>query len=180
MGLVAPVAAVLSAAIPTFVSAFADGFRVSGRYRLYPAGIASGSSPGPKEMRSPEGLGVAVLAGMVLLVFSSAPIRGNASALWWPLVRGRCFSGYGSHRLFGRHLRAVQRRVGMPWLPTLDIGGRLRSSRAAQTGRLDAAVVLSSLIPRDRVLARIFLHDTLAHPHPRHGAALAAVPMIAG
>jgi drug/metabolite transporter (DMT)-like permease len=54
--------------------------------------------------------------------------------------------------------------------------------RASQIGRLDDAVVLSSLYPAVTVLlARIFLHEHFSRTRTiGMVAALAAVPMIAG
>jgi uncharacterized membrane protein len=64
----------------------------------------------------------------------------------------------------------------------LDITGSAVFIRAAQIGRLDAAVVLSSLYPAVTVvLARIFLHEHFSRARTiGMVAALAAVPMIAG
>ncbi len=64
----------------------------------------------------------------------------------------------------------------------LDITGSAVFVRAAQLGRLDAAVVLSSLYPAVTViLARIFLHEHFSRARTLGMvAALAAVPIIAG
>jgi drug/metabolite transporter (DMT)-like permease len=64
----------------------------------------------------------------------------------------------------------------------LDISGSVAFIRAAQIGRLDVAVVLSSLYPAVTVLlARFFLHEHFSRARTfGMVAALAAVPMIAG
>ena len=64
----------------------------------------------------------------------------------------------------------------------LDIGGSIAFVRAAQIGRLDIAVVLSSLYPAVTVvLARVFLQEHFSRARTLGMvAALAAVPMIAG
>jgi len=64
----------------------------------------------------------------------------------------------------------------------LDITGSAVFIRASQIGRLDDAVVLSSLYPTVTVLlARIFLHEHFSRARTiGMVAALAAVPMIAG
>ena len=64
----------------------------------------------------------------------------------------------------------------------LDITGSVAFIRASQIGRLDVAVVLSSLYPAVTVvLARIFLHEHFSRARTLGMlAALAAVPMIAG
>ena len=64
----------------------------------------------------------------------------------------------------------------------LDITGSVVFIRAAQIGRMDDAVVLSSLYPAVTVLlARIFLHEHFSRFRTVGMiAALIAVPMIAG
>jgi drug/metabolite transporter (DMT)-like permease len=64
----------------------------------------------------------------------------------------------------------------------LDITGTAVFIRASQIGRLDDAVVISSLYPAVTVLlARIFLHEHFSRSRTiGMVAALAAVPMIAG
>jgi drug/metabolite transporter (DMT)-like permease len=64
----------------------------------------------------------------------------------------------------------------------LDITGSVVFIRASQIGRLDSAVVLSSLYPAVTVvLARVFLHEHFSRGRTLGMvAALAAVPMIAG
>jgi uncharacterized membrane protein len=64
----------------------------------------------------------------------------------------------------------------------LDITGSTVFIRASQIGRLDDAVVLSSLYPAVTVLlARIFLHEHFSRARTiGMVAALVAVPMIAG
>jgi len=188
MGLVAPVAAVLSAAIPTFVSAFADGF--PGVWKVFGfilAGIGVWLiSRTEGNAGRPEGLGVAVLAGIGFAGFLiCAHKAGNASALWVATCsRAAAFLVTAAIVLFGRHLRAVAAPVLAIAVVAglLDIGGSIAFIRAAQTGRLDAAAVLSSLYPAVTVvLARIFLHEHFSRTRNLGMvAALAAVPMIAG
>jgi len=64
----------------------------------------------------------------------------------------------------------------------LDITGSTVFIHAAQIGRLDSAVVLSSLYPAVTVvLARVFLHEHFSRGRTwGMVAALVAVPMIAG
>ena len=182
---VAPVAAVLSAAIPTFVSAFADGF--PGVWKVFGfilAGIGVWLiSRTEGNAGRPEGLGVAVLAGIGFAgFFICAHKAGNASALWVATCsRAAAFLVTAAIVLFGRHLRAVAAPVLAIAVVAglLDIGGSIAFIRAAQTGRLDAAVVLSSAVTV--VLARIFLHEHFSRTRTLGMvAALAAVPMIAG
>jgi len=188
MGLVAPVAAVLGAAIPTLVTAFAEGFpgyrHVFG-FILAGVGIwlISRSEAG---VGRPEGLGMAVLAGIGFAGFYLCIHRaGNGSALWIATCsRFGALLVTGSIVLFGRHLRAVAAPVlGIALVAgILDISGTAVFIRASQIGRLDDAVVLSSLYPAVTVLlARIFLHEHFSRARTiGMVAALAAVPMIAG
>jgi drug/metabolite transporter (DMT)-like permease len=188
MGLVAPVAAVLGAAIPTLVTAFAEGFpgyRHLFGFILAGVGvwlISRTESGGGR----PEGLGMAVLAGIGFAGFYLCIHRaGNGSALWIASCsRVGALLVTGSIVLFGRHLRAVAAPVlGIALVAgILDISGTAVFIRASQIGRLDDAVVLSSLYPAVTVLlARIFLHEHFSRARTiGMVAALAAVPMIAG
>jgi uncharacterized membrane protein len=188
MGLVAPVAAVLGAAIPTIVTAFAEGFP---GYRHVLGFILAGIgvwliSRSETGVGRPEGLGMAVLAGTGFAGFYLCIHQaGNASALWVAASsRSASLVVTGAIVLLGRHLRGVPMPVlGIAVVAgILDITGSTVFIRAAQIGRLDAAVVLSSLYPTVTVvLARIFLHEHFSRARTiGMVAALAAVPMIAG
>jgi drug/metabolite transporter (DMT)-like permease len=188
MGLIAPVAAVLGAAIPTIVTAFAEGFPSNRHvFGFVLAGIGvwliSRSEAG---VGRPEGLGMAVLAGIGFAGFYLCIHQaGNASALWTSACsRFASLLVTGAIVLFGRHLSAVPAPVlGIAFAAgILDISGSAVFIRASQIGRLDDAVVLSSLYPAVTVLlARIFLHEHFSRSRTAGMvAALVAVPMIAG
>ncbi len=188
MGLIAPVAAVLSAAIPTIVTAFAEGLPSPRHvFGFILAGIGvwliSRSEAG---IGRPKGLGMAVLAGIGFAGFYLCIHQaGNASALWTATCsRFASLMVTGAFVLFGRHLRAVPAPVlGIAVVAgILDITGSAVFVRASQLGRLDDAVVISSLYPAITVLlARIFLHEHFSRARTiGMVAALAAVPMIAG
>ena len=188
MGLVAPVAAVLGAAIPTLVTAFAEGFP---GYRHVLGFILAGIgvwliSRTEDDAGRPEGLGMAVLAGIGFAGFYLCVHQaGNSSPLWIAACsRSGALLVTGSIVLFGRHLRAVPTPVlGIAVVAgILDITGSAVFIRASQIGRLDDAVVLSSLYPAITVLlARVFLHEHFSRARTiGMVAALAAVPMIAG
>ena len=111
MGLVAPVAAVLGAAIPTLVTAFAEGFP---GYRHVFGFILAGVgvwliSRTEAGVGRPEGLGMAVLAGIGFAGFYLCIHQaGNGSALWIATCsRFGALLVTGAIVLFGRHLRAV-------------------------------------------------------------------------
>jgi uncharacterized membrane protein len=188
MGLIAPVAAVLSAAIPTMVTAFVEGYPGTRQVLGFVlAGIGVWLiSRSENDAGRPEGLGVAVLSGIGFAGFYLCIHRaGNASALWVAACsRSASFLVTGVIVLFGRHLRAVPAPVLAIAMVAgvLDITGSAAFIRASQIGRLDMAVVLSSLYPAVTVvLARIFLHEHFSRGRTLGMvAALAAVPMIAG
>jgi drug/metabolite transporter (DMT)-like permease len=188
MGLVAPVAAVLGAAIPTVVTAFAEGFP---GYRHVLGFVLAGIgvwliSRTEGDAGRPEGIGMAVLAGIGFAGFYLCVHQaGNASPLWIAACsRSGAFLVTGSIVLFGRHFRVVSTSVLAIAVVAgiLDITGSTVFIRASQIGRLDDAVVLSSLYPAVTVvLARVFLHEHFSRARTiGMVAALAAVPMIAG
>jgi len=188
MGLTAPVAAVLGAAIPTIVTAFAEGFpgyRHVGGFVLAGIGVWLISRAEDGAGR-PEGLGFAVLAGVGFAGFYLCINKaGSGSALWIAVVsRFASFVVTSAFVLVGRHIRAVPTSVLALAVFTgvLDITGSIVFIRAAQSGRLDEAVVLSSLYPAVTVLlARIFLHEHFSRARTVGMlAALLAVPMVAG
>lgn len=188
MGLTAPVAAVLGAGIPTIVTSFTVGFpgyrQVAG-FALAIVGVWLISRTEESSGR-PEGLGLAILAGIGFAGFYLCVNQARENSALWVAVMSR----FGALVvtcgivLFGRKLALVATPVfGLAILAgCLDTSGSALFVRATQIGRLDAAVVLSSLYPAVTVLlARAFLHE-----HFSRGktigmlAALAAVPMIAG
>lgn len=188
MGLVAPVAAVLGAAIPTLVTTFAEGFP---GYRHVFGFILAGVgvwliSRTESGVGRPEGIGMAVLAGIGFAGFYLCIHQAGAGSALWIATCSRfgALLVTGTIVLFGRHLRAVAAPVlGIALVAgILDISGTAVFIRASQIGRLDDAVVLSSLYPAVTVLlARIFLHEHFSRARTiGMFAALAAVPMIAG
>jgi drug/metabolite transporter (DMT)-like permease len=188
MGLTAPVAAVLGAGIPTIVTAFAEGFpgyRHVGGFVLAAFGVWLISRTEDGAGR-PEGLGLAVLAGIGFAGFYLCINRaGNGSALWIAVIsRTGSFFVTTAFVLFGRYTRAVPVPVLAIAMLTgcLDITGTVVFIRANQIGRLDEAVVLSSLYPAVTVLlARIFLHEHFSRARTVGMlAALLAIPMVAG
>lgn len=203
MGLVAPVAAVLGAAIPTLVTALREGFpswRHIAGFVLAGIGVwlisraeDSQTEAGPSDKRTgedatarPEGLGLAVLAGCGFAGFYLCIHQaGNGSALWIAVCsRSASLAVTVAIVVFGGLIRALPRPViGIAIAAgILDIAGSTVFVVASQIGRLDSAVVLSSLYPAVTVLlARIFLHEHFSRWRTLGMvAALAAVPMIAG
>src|ERR1035437_7711943 len=129
MGLVAPVAAVLGAAIPTLVTAFAEGFPgyrhlfgfIFARVGVW---LISRTEAG---VGRPEGLGMAVLAGIGFAGFYLCiHPAGNGSPLWdAPCSRLVAFLVRAFCVLLGNPLRAVPSPVlGIPLVAgSLDTPG---------------------------------------------------------
>jgi drug/metabolite transporter (DMT)-like permease len=186
MGLTAPVAAVLSAAIPAVVGMFREGppqaAQVAG-FALAAAGIWLISRTEDDSHR--EGLGMAALAGIGFAgYYLCVKQAGDGSAFWIAATsKLASFALTGIMVLIGRSTREIDRRgivFGM-LAGCLDTIGSVLFIRAMQTGRLDAAVVLSSLYPAVTVLlARLILKEHFTHWKALGMvAALLAVPMIA-
>jgi|SRR5579872_1101413 len=186
MGLTAPVAAVLGAAIPTLVGMFREGLpqaaQIAG-FALAATGIWLISRT--EDSSSTEGIGMAALAGIGFAGFYLCIKQaGDGSAFWIAAV-----SKVASVTLtalivvMGRSARAIERRgIAFGVLAgCLDVSGSVLFIRASQTGRLDAAVVLSSLYPTVTVLlARFILREHFTRWKALGMvAALLAVPMIA-
>jgi uncharacterized membrane protein len=132
-----------------------------------------------------DGLGLAFIAGLGFAgFFLCINQTGNSSALW-----SASFSRVGSLIMVagivvlrrGRHTLILRDAMMGLFAGGLDSTGTLFFIRANQTGRLDAAVVLSSLYPVITVLlARLILKEQFSR-WKAIGiiAGLAAVPMIA-
>jgi drug/metabolite transporter (DMT)-like permease len=133
----------------------------------------------------PEGLGLAVLAGLGFAGFYICIHRvGDSSALWSAAhSRFASLAAVAAVVLVRRRsspLRRYDAALGLV-AGCLDSTGTLLFIRADQTGRLDAAVVLTSLYPAVTVLlARWVLREHFAR-WKAVGilAALAAVPLVA-
>jgi drug/metabolite transporter (DMT)-like permease len=186
MGLTAPVAAVLGAAIPTVFGMFREGLpqaaQVAG-FALAAAGIWLISRT--EDDSRPEGIGMAALAGIGFAGFYLCIKQaGDGSAFWIAATsKVASFTLTGLIVLLGRGAREIERRgIAFGVLAgCLDIIGSVLFIRASQTGRLDAAVVLSSLYPAVTVLlARFILREHFTRWKALGMvAALLAVPMIA-
>jgi len=186
MGLTAPVSAVLSAAIPGAFAILTRGMPAPitiGGFALALLGIWLISRP--EGGARPEGLGLALIAGVGFALFYIFMDRaGSGAALWLSTAsRGSAFV-----------VTAVVTVAGKKFSPTypagfalgslagcIDVTGTVLFIRAAQTGRLDTAVILSSLYPTITVLlARLLLKEHFTRWKALGVlAALAAVPMIA-
>ena len=186
MGLTAPVAAVLGAVIPTVFGMFREGLpqraQVIG-FALAAAGIWLISRT--EDDSPPEGIGMAALAGIGFAgYYLCIKQAGDGSAFWIASIsKVASFTLTGLIVLIGRSARQIDLRgitLGVV-AGCLDVIGSVLFIRASQTGRLDAAVVLSSLYPAVTVLlARLILREHFTRWKALGMlAALLAVPMIA-
>jgi drug/metabolite transporter (DMT)-like permease len=186
MGLTAPIAAVLGAGIPTIFSMITEGMPSSlhiAGFVLAGAGIwlISRTERGTEN----KGLGTAVIAGIGFAGFYLCLRQaGQGSPLWIA-----SFSRVGGLSVIFV-IVALQKKFGRISAPAvgwglvtgcLDSLGTALFAGASQSGRLDAAVVLSSLYPAVTVLlAWLFLHEHFTRWRTLGIlSALAAVPMIA-
>src|SRR5580704_3807103 len=186
MGLTAPVAAVLGAAIPTLFGMFREGLPQAAQvvgFVLAATGIWLISRT--EDDSPPEGIGMAALAGIGFAGFYLCIKQaGDASAFWLASVsKVASLTLTGVIVLIGPGVRAMDcRGMGFGMLAgCLDVIGSVLFIRASQTGRLDAAVVLSSLYPAVTVLlARLVIKEHFTRwKAVGMVAALIAVPMIA-
>jgi drug/metabolite transporter (DMT)-like permease len=186
MGLTAPVAAVLSAAIPTFFSIFTEGLpRTVALIGFVFAAAGLWLITRAEDGQSPEGIGLAILAGLGFAGFYLCVRQaGNESAVGIAsLTRTGGLLITGLIVLVQRRFRDIT-AAGIRWAVLagcIDSLGTMFFVHASQYGRLDEAVVLSSLYPAVTViLARIVLREHFTRwRFVGLLAALAAVPMIA-
>jgi drug/metabolite transporter (DMT)-like permease len=186
MGLTAPVAAVLSAAIPAIFSIFIEGppgiIPILG---FIVAAIGLWLITRAEDGSTPEGIGLAVLSGIGFAGFYLCVRQaGSASALSIAtLTRTGGFIVTALIVLLRGKFRDIT-AAGIAWAVlagSIDTAGTMLFVRASQSGRLDEAVVISSLYPAVTVLlARIVLKEHFTRwRFVGLLAALAAVPMIA-
>jgi len=187
MGLTAPVAALLGAAIPTAFGMMTEGLppaiNILG-FALAGTGIWLISRT--EDGTSARGIGLAALAGIGFSGFYLCMRQaGDGSALWLATSsRTGGLLATGVVVLFRRNFREIT-RTSASWAivaGVLDVTGTALLVRASQVGRLDAAVVLTSLYPAITVLlARLVLKEHFTRwKAVGMVAALLAVPLVAG
>ena len=165
MGIVAPVAAVLGTSIPVLFAAIGElpGAGQLAGFALAIAGVWIIARPEVSGGR-PDGLGLAVLAGLGFGAFFILIDQVSEGAVFWPLVAARGMSFVV--------LALIVMANSVAWRPdrsalplvivagVLDVGGNTFFLLAAQAGRLDVASVMSSLYPMVTVLlARLVLQE---------------------
>jgi drug/metabolite transporter (DMT)-like permease len=187
MGIVAPIAGMLSAAVPVLFAAAFEG--LPGPLQLIGfvlALIAVGLISGLGVVKGrPEGLGLALLAGLGFGSFFILISRVSHGAVFWPLAAARL-----SSLLFLLAILLIRRRKVLPetsvWpvvflAGALDVAGNVFFVLATHAGRLDVAAVLSSLYPAVTVLlATIILKERVTRLQSIGiFVALVAIPLIA-
>ena len=186
MGLTAPVAAVLSAAIPTVVSMFTQG--LPGKVTIagfFLAALGLWLITRAENGNTPEGIGLALLAGVGFAGFYLCVRQAGDASAWWiaSCTRTGGLLVTGFIVLLQRNFREIT-SSGIRWgivTGGIDSLGTILFVYASQTGRLDEAVVISSLYPAITVLlAKIFLKEHFSRwRFLGLLASLASVPMIA-
>ncbi len=169
MGVVAPVAAVVTGVLPVLVGIRAEG--MPDRIQLFGFALALVSIwlvARPSEyVDSHRGLGLAVLAGVMFGLFLVAGKQAGLHGVFWPMVAARvastalmCVIVVGTPR-DQRPLKGVLWAMVLSGL--LDSAGNALFIAATRHGRLDVAAVLSSLYPASTViLARVLLKEKIS------------------
>jgi drug/metabolite transporter (DMT)-like permease len=191
MGLTAPIAALLGAAIPTLVDIGIEGaphrWTIAGFVLAIVAiWLITRPEPGGEndETGHPKGVTTAALAGVGFAGFYLCIHQATGSAVWVAAI-----SRLGSFTATAVAVIATRARIALnrpsaasgAIAGSFDIIGSALFIFASQRGRLDEAVVISSLYPVVTVLlARIVLKEHFSR-WKLVGllAALAAVPLIA-
>ena len=187
MGINAPVAAVITAALPVFYGISREGLPAPIQFvgfalALVAIWVIAMPSGG---IGRPRGLGLAICAGIgfgLYLIFSR---QAATEAVFWPLVaaRGASVSEMLVIVIASRQPWKPSRKL-LPWMivaGVFDSVGNMFFMLAVRHGRMDVASVLISLYPASTViLARLVLKEKIS-PLQTSGmiAALVAVPLIA-
>ncbi|MCP4358338.1 MAG: DMT family transporter [Chloroflexi bacterium] len=169
MGIVAPLTAVLSAAIPILFSLFGEGAPSIAQmigFGLALAAVWLLSGVGGRSAVQPTELGLALVAGTGFALFFIFIDQANEKAVFWPLAAARLTSV--SCLMVVVFVRTIWERPLRSQMPPIILAGVLDALGnaffvlAARFGRLDLAAVLASLYPATTVLlAQLFLHERL-------------------
>lgn len=188
MGIVSPLAAVMTAMIPVLFGLWTVG--APGAPQLAGFGVAlvavwfisRGDGISRPQARD---IGLGLFAGLGFGIFFVIIGQTSETAVLWPLVAARCasLSTLLLVALFTRRT-IIPPASQLPLLALtgiLDTGGNVFYALAARAGRLDVAAVLASLYPASTVLlARWMLKEELTRwQQVGVAGALAAVALIA-
>jgi drug/metabolite transporter (DMT)-like permease len=169
MGIVAPVASVVTGILPVLVGMRTEG--MPGRLQLAGFAVALASiwliARPDGEIDTHRGIGLAVLAGIGFGFFLIAGKQAGHHGVFWPMVAARSASTLlmllivaiwadDARPLRGALLVTLLSGIG-------DSAGNALFIAATRHGRLDAAGVLSSLYPASTViLARVLLKERIS------------------
>jgi drug/metabolite transporter (DMT)-like permease len=188
MGVVAPVAAVVSAGVPVAFGLFLEGLPAAPQllgFALAFVAVWFVSRSGEGAQILLRELALPLAAGVGFGVFFIAIDHVSERAILWPLVGARIASLTMLLAVAALlRQRATPARGHLPLIALVglfDAGGNAFYALAAQAGRLDVAAVLGSLYPAATVLlARFVLKERIARQQWLGvAAALAAVVLIA-
>jgi len=169
MGIIAPVAAVITAALPVLI-----GFRTEGMpttiqllgFALALVSIWLVARP-DGEIDTHRGLGLAIIAGIFFGLFLVSGKQAGPHAVFWPMVAARAASVVMMSAI--SLLAVSDPRPLRPALVPILLSGLLDSAgnalyiAATRHGRLDVAAVISSLYPASTViLARVLLKERIS------------------
>lgn len=186
MGITAPISGMLAATLPVIFSALFIGlpnlFQLTG-FVLALIAVWFISRP-EKAKGRPEGLGLALLAGLGFGSFFILIDQVSPHAIFWPLAAARLSSIFFILAIvLLRRQEILPKKAAFPFIllaGILDAAGNVFFVLATHSGRLDVAAVLSTLYPAVTVLlASIFLKERVT----RFQAigivvALIAIPLI--
>lgn len=186
MGIVAPVSAVLATAIPVIFNMITEGLPSALQFVgfvLAMVGIWLLSRPERFSGR-PEGLEMAVMAGLGFGGFFIALDQVSEAAVYWPLVSARLAAVVvlvviALYRPKPIILREAPVRL-LVMVGIFDVLGNLFFLLALQNGRLDITAVLGSLYPAvTAILARVTIKEELTRLQlVGVGAAVLAIVLI--
>jgi drug/metabolite transporter (DMT)-like permease len=184
MGIGAPATSVLAAAVPVIVAAFTQGLP----RRIQVAGLLLALAAlwlisRPDGKIRPEGLGLALLAGLGFGAFLVFIHLAGMQGVYWPMAAalGSSFVLSGIILIVqGGSLPAPGALHIVVTAGFLDTFGNVFFVLASKYGRLDVAAILSSLYPAVTVtLAWLFLKEQVTRLQTAGmTAALVAVPLI--
>jgi drug/metabolite transporter (DMT)-like permease len=168
MGIVAPVSGVLATALPVAFNALTQG--LPGTLQLIGFVLALASIwllARPERLGGrPDGLGLAILAGLCFGSFFITLDQVSKASMFWPLIAGRAASCTVMLLFILVTGRPMPLR-DLPWrlfslAGILDVAGNVFFLLALQNGRLDVTAVLGSLYPAvTALLARFTIKETI-------------------
>ena len=187
MGLVAPLAAVVTAVLPVSVNILAEGSPAGPQLVGFGLAIVAVWLISPRHNKKvaiqAQELVLAVIAGSGFGIFLILIDRVNAGAILWPLVSARVasISLLAIIMVFTSPLKKIPTAAGLPVIMLagiFDTGGNAFFALATQSGRLDVAAILSSLYPAVTIaLAWLILKERLL-PQQWGGVAAALLAIV--